>query len=117
MTSHTLAKVGLIISREFRERTRKKLFIIPTILLAVLALLGMFVPTAMQIFTRGEGQTKMAVLNNAGPVAGQDTAGLLAYLDRSLNASGAAVTGGTASGVLKPPFIVMPAEATDAAAL
>lgn len=119
MTTNTLANIGLIVDREFKARVRKKIFIIPTILLAVLACLGMFVPTVIQLLSQGDAQTKVVVLNETGLVAGQDMAGLVAYLDRTLNAgaTNAGIGGGLASGANKPAFVVTPATTTDAAAL
>src|SRR5690349_20641099 len=119
MTTNTLANIGLIIEREFTARVRKKIFIIPTILLAILACLGMFAPTVIQRLSQGDAQTKVVVLNKAGLVAGQDMAGLVAYLDRTLNAgaTNASTGGGLPSASNKPAFVVTPATTTDAAAL
>src|SRR5690348_5497579 len=117
MTAQTLATIGLITSREFRERTRKKVFIVPTLLLAVLALLGMFAPTVIGLFAQNEAQTKVVVLNGAGPVAGQDTVALVASLDRTLNTSSPAPAAAAPASTNKPAFVVAAAETTDAAAL
>ena len=87
----TLRNIGLIASYEFRKRVRQRSFIVVTILMLVLVVLGACVPTAIQYFTStSSSQTKLVLANNAGTIAGMNDDALSRYLDTALN--------GTASG-------------------
>ena len=116
MAANTFTNIGLIIRREYLERVRKRSFVIATLAVAVLALVGPFLPTVIQLVTQGDAQTKLVVLNQAGSVAGLDTPGLVTYLDSRLNATGQTAPG-AAPANSKPAFVVTVAPTSDAAAL
>jgi ABC-2 type transport system permease protein len=61
-------KIGIIITREFNERVRKKSFIITTILMPLLMLGLMAAPTLMMVFAKGEQKT-LLVIDESGVVA------------------------------------------------
>ncbi len=86
MKPNMLHNVRLIAGREFHERVYKRIFVITTVVIAVLALVAMLLPTAIQYLTRSDSRVGIVVLDLAGPVAGQDSAGVVRYLDETLNA-------------------------------
>ena len=57
-------KIGIIISREFNERVRKKSFIITTLLMPILMLAMMVAPTLILLFAKGEQKTRFFLLLN-----------------------------------------------------
>ncbi|MBR5484756.1 MAG: ABC transporter permease [Alistipes sp.] len=61
-------KIGIIISREFNERVRKKSFIITTILMPLLMIGMMAAPTLMMLFAKGD-QKSLVVLDQSGIIA------------------------------------------------
>lgn len=62
------SKIGIIISREFSERVKKKSFIITTILMPIIMLAMMTLPTI--IFMLGGSETKtVAVVDDTGVIA------------------------------------------------
>ena len=61
-------KIGIIITREFNERVRKKSFIITTILMPILMLGLMAAPTLMMLFATGDDKT-LLVVDESGMVA------------------------------------------------
>lgn len=61
-------KIGIIISREFNERVRKKSFIITTILMPLLMIGMMAAPTLMMLFAKGD-QKNLVVLDQSGIIA------------------------------------------------
>ena len=63
-------KIGIIISREFNERVRKKSFIITTLLMPILMLAMMVAPTLILLFAKGE-QKSLVVIDQSGVVAPQ----------------------------------------------
>lgn len=65
-----MAQIGIIISREFNARVRKKSFIITTLLMPVLMLLLMATPSLIMFFTHGETK-RIAVIDESGLVAPQ----------------------------------------------
>lgn len=82
----TLRNIGLIASYEFHKRIRQRSFKIATVLLLILVVLGACVPTILAYFTaRSTAQTKMVVLNNAGPIAAMSDEMLLRTLNTTLN--------------------------------
>src|SRR5579859_2388743 len=105
MAPHTLPNISLIVQREYRARVHKRTFLLGTLALVVLALAGTIAPTIIQQLGQGDAQTQVAVLNQAGAVAGQETAGLVAYLDQSLNATRPGGAAGAASST-RPAFVV-----------
>ena len=103
---NTLRNIGLIIGREYKNRVTQRSFIISSIVILVLIVLGAFVPTAITYFTaNSNSQTKIAVVNNAGPIAGLSGDTLTQYLQTNLNGTGTNTTSSanqSTSG--KPPF-------------
>ncbi|MEO6888816.1 MAG: ABC transporter permease, partial [Ktedonobacteraceae bacterium] len=88
---NTLRNIGLIIEHEYKKRLTQRSFIISTIIILVLIVIGACVPTIIQYFTaNSNSQTKVVVVNNAGSIAGMNDTTLQHYVDSSLN--------GTASG-------------------
>src|SRR3712207_910943 len=63
--------IGLIIGREYRARVQKRSFIIATVIMAVLVIVAAFVPTIIELLT-SNNQSKVTIVNNAGPIAGQN---------------------------------------------
>ncbi len=79
-----LRNIRLIIGREYNTRVRRRIFVISTIVLMLLVIVGAFIPTIIQLIS-SNSQTKIAVIDNtAGPVAGQN---VVNYLDSTLNTS------------------------------
>jgi ABC-2 type transport system permease protein len=81
---------GLIIRREYRNRVTQRSFIISTIVLLALIIIGAFIPTIIQLIARAtsgqaQAQTHIVVVNQAGAVAGLDEAALNALINTSLN--------------------------------
>ena len=107
---HTLRNIGLIAGYEFRKRVRQRSFIISTILILVLVILGACVPTLIQYFTAtSSSQTKMVVVNNAGPIAGMNDEALSRYIDAALNGTATQESGTNTSG--NPPYSIRTAPA------
>ncbi len=101
----TLRNIGLIASYEFRKRVKQRSFIIVTVLMLVLVILGACVPTAVQYFTSiSSSQTKVVIVNNAGAIAGMNNDGLSRYIDAALNGSAPGTPGSNAPG--KPAYAV-----------
>jgi ABC-2 type transport system permease protein len=105
-TQHTWRNIGLIVGREYKNRVTQRSFIISTIIILLLVVIGAFVPTIIQYFTSSSNaQTKIVVVNNAGPIAGLDSDALARYIGTALNGTtGTNVPGQNASG--KPPFAI-----------
>ena len=105
-TQHTWRNIGLIVGREYKNRVTQRSFIISTIIILLLVVIGAFVPTIIQYFTSGSNaQTKMVVVNNAGPIAGLDGDALARYIDTALNGTtGTNAPGQNTPG--KPPFAI-----------
>ena len=61
-------KIGIIISREFNERVRKKSFIITTILMPLLMIGLMVAPSLMMLFAKGD-QKSLVVIDQSGIIA------------------------------------------------
>jgi len=102
---HTLRNIGLIIGREYKNRVRQRSFIISTIIMLVVVALGAFVPTVIQYFSSTSStQTKIAVVNNAGAIAGLDGDALTRYIGTTLNGTSAQASGQSTSGKL--PFAI-----------
>lgn len=103
---NTLRNIGLITGREYKNRVMQRSFIISSIIILILIVIGAFVPTVITYFTaNSNSQTKIAVVNNAGPIAGLSNDALTQYLQTNLNgssASGGIPTGQSTSG--KPRF-------------
>ncbi len=83
---HTLRNIRLILGREYTSRVKARSFLISSIILLVVVFLAPFIPTIVQYLTSGTpAQTQMVVVNEAGPVAGLDEAGLTAVITTTLN--------------------------------
>ncbi len=96
---HTLRNIGLIASYEFRKRIRQRSFIISTILMLVLVILGACVPTAIEYFTAtSSSQTKMVVVNNATTIATMNDDALSRYINTALNGTATQATGTKTAG-------------------
>lgn len=106
----TLRNIGLIAGYEFRKRVRQRSFIVVTIIMLVLVILGACVPTAVGYFTStSSSQTKLVVANNAGTTAGMSDDALSRYIDTSLNGKAASASGTNSSA--KPPYSISMASA------
>jgi ABC-2 type transport system permease protein len=105
-TQHTWRNIGLIVGREYKNRVTQRSFIISTIIILLLVVIGAFVPTIIQYFTSTSNmQTKIVVVNNAGPIAGLDGDALARYIGTALNGTaGTNAPGQNTSG--KPPFAI-----------
>ena len=105
-TQNTWRKIGLIVGREYKNRVTQRSFIISTIIILVLVVIGAFVPTIIQFFTsRSTTQTSIVVVNNAGAVAGLNNDALANYIGTALNGTtGTKTSGQNASS--KPPFAI-----------
>jgi ABC-2 type transport system permease protein len=105
---HTWRNIGLIIGREYKNRVAQRSFLIGTIVLLAVIIIAAFVPTIFQIITaRTSSQTKIAIVNNAGPIAGLNGSILTKYIATNLN--------GTASQTQangKAPFAINTASST-----
>lgn len=64
-----MSKIGIVISREYKERVTKKSFIISTILLPLLMIVLMAAPALLMTFTTSESKTIM-VVDNSNVIAG-----------------------------------------------
>ncbi len=85
-----LRNARLIIGREYRSRVTQRSFVISTIVLLALIIIGAFVPTIIQLIARAtsgqaQSQTHIVVVNQAGTVAGLDEAALNVLINSSLN--------------------------------
>ena len=101
----TLRNIGLIANYEFRKRVKQRSFIVVTIIILVLVILGACVPTAIGYFTStSSSQTKLVVANHAGAIAGMNEDALSRYIDASLNGTVASASGTNTSG--KPAYSI-----------
>jgi ABC-2 type transport system permease protein len=81
-----LRNIGLIVAYEFKRRLKQRSFIISTIIILILIVLSMCVPTVIQYITAtSNSQSKITIVNNAGPVANMTSEQLLTYMDKALN--------------------------------
>lgn len=114
-TAHrqTLRKIGLIVGYEFKKRLRQRSFLVVTIIMLVLVILGACVPTVLQYFTAtSKFQTTIVVMNNAGSIAGMNENALSRYIDTALNGSTTQATGTKAAGNAPYAFHLAPAGST-----
>src|SRR5579863_6917648 len=101
---HTWRNVRLIIGREYKNRLTQRSFIISSIVLMLLVVIGAFVPTIIQIIaSNSNSQTKVVVLNNTQSVAGLSNDALAQSISTILNGT-ASTTGQNSS--KKPPFAI-----------
>src|ERR1700694_311202 len=109
-TAHNGRNIRLIIGREYKNRVTQRSFIISSIVIMALVVIAAFVPTVIQLITsHSNSQTKIVVVNNAGPIAGLSNDALAQSIDATLNGtanstSGTNTTGQSTSG--KPPFAI-----------
>lgn len=97
----TLRNIGLVMGYEFRKRIRQRSFIISTIFMLVLVILGACVPTVIEYFmTTSSSQTKMVVVNNANAIATMNDDALSRYINTALNGTVTQTTGTSTSGSL-----------------
>ncbi|HEY6542371.1 MAG TPA: ABC transporter permease [Ktedonobacteraceae bacterium] len=87
---NNLRNIGLIIGREYRNLVKRRSFIITSVLLLVIVFLAAFIPTVIQLISSGSsssssGQTSIAVVNEAGSIAGWNEAELTADINSALN--------------------------------
>jgi len=78
---NNIRNIGLIIGREYNARVRRKMFVVASGIMMVIVLIGTFLPTVIQLLS-SNSPTKIAVIENTGPIAGQT---VVNYLDQSLN--------------------------------
>jgi ABC-2 type transport system permease protein len=98
----TPRNIGLIIAYEYKKRLSQRSFKISTIVILILIMLGSFVPTIVAyVSSIVNTQTKVVVVNTAGPIAGMNNGALLTYIDTTLNGT---TQGQNASG--KPAFSI-----------
>ena len=105
---NTARNIRLIIGREYKNRLSQRSFIISTIVILLLVVIGACVPTIVQYFaSKSSSQTKIAVVDNAGPVGGLSNAALPGYIGSQLTTqtSTANIPGQSASAG-PPPFAV-----------
>lgn len=101
----TLRNIGLIAGYEFMKSVKRRSFIIVTIIILVLVILGACVPTAIAYFTStSSSQTKLVVVNHAGTVAGMGDDTLSRSIDVTLNGTSPGSTGSLPSG--KPAYAI-----------
>jgi ABC-2 type transport system permease protein len=87
-TAHqnTLRNVGLIVALEYKRRLTQRSFIISTIIILILIVLGTCVPTVIEYITAtSNAQTKITVVNTSGSIANMNNDQLLNYIDKTLN--------------------------------
>lgn len=91
-SSHNLMRnIGLITVREYRNRVMKRSYVITTIILLLLAFIGTCVPTIIQVIAaHTNSQTRLAIVNNAGSIAGMNSDSLTKYIGSHLNGNNGA---------------------------
>lgn len=83
---NTPRNIGLIIAHEYKKRLTQRSFIISTIVILILIIIGSFIPTIVKyISATSTAQTKIVVVNNAGSIAGMNNDALLSYINTNLN--------------------------------
>jgi ABC-2 type transport system permease protein len=104
-TQHTWRNIRLIVAREYKNRVTQRSFIISTIVILVLVVIAAFIPTIIQYFaSRTNSQTKIVVVNNAGPIAGLNNDVLAQSIGATLNGTANQATGTGTAG--KSPFAI-----------
>jgi ABC-2 type transport system permease protein len=100
---NTVRNIGLIIGHEYKKRVTQRSFIISTIVILVLIVIASFVPTIIQyIVAHSNSQTsnskiRIAVVNNAGTIAGLNGDALTNYINTALNGTTGTATGQSSS--------------------
>ncbi len=97
---NTLRNISLIVKREYKNRVTQRSFIISTIVMLFLIIIGACVPTIIAYFaSTSNTQTKIAVVNNANTIAGLHGDALSQYIQANLNGTaGTQATSATTSG-------------------
>jgi ABC-2 type transport system permease protein len=91
---NNLRNIGLIVGREYKNRVTQRSFIISTIIILILVVIGACVPTIIQYFTSTSNTpTKMVVVNNAGAVGGLNGDALARSIGSTLNGTAAQSSG------------------------
>ncbi len=109
-TQHTWRNLRLIVGREYKNGVTQRSFIISTIVILMLVVIAAFIPTIIQYFaSTSNAQTKIVVVNNAGPIAGLNNDALAQTIGATLNGTanqttGTNTTGQNTSG--KAPFVI-----------
>ena len=105
---NTPRNIGLIAAYEYKKRVAQRSFKISTAIILILIILGSFIPTIVAyVSSMMNTQTKVVVVNTAGPIAGMNDGALLKYIDTTLNGT---AQGQNVSG--KPAFSITMGEAT-----
>ena len=109
-TQHTWRNIRLIIGREYKNRITQRSFIISSIVIMVLVVLAAFAPTVIQLIASNtSSQTKIVVVNNAGPIAGLNNDALAQSIGTTLNGTANSTGGANTPGqsaARKPPFAI-----------
>lgn len=85
-TRHNLRNIRLIIGREYKNHITQRSFLISTILILILVAIGACIPTIVQfISARTYSPTRIAVIDNAGAIAGLNQVALDSYIKSALN--------------------------------
>jgi ABC-2 type transport system permease protein len=83
---NNLRNIRLIIAHEYKKRLTQRSFIISTIVVLILIVIASFVPTIVAyVSSVTNSQTKVVVVNNAGPIAGMNNLALQQYINATLN--------------------------------
>src|SRR5436305_11845917 len=83
---NTARNIGLIIKHEYKKRLTQRSFIISTIVVLALIVIGSFVPTVIAYFVaHSNSQTQITVVNNAGSIGGLSGDMLTNYIKAALN--------------------------------
>jgi ABC-2 type transport system permease protein len=91
---NTIRNIGLIVKHEYKKRMTQRSFIISTIVILVLIVIGAFVPTIIQYFVaHSNSQTSITVVNKAGSIGGLNGDSLNSYINTTLNGTTGATTG------------------------
>ncbi len=103
----TARNVGLIVKHEYKKRVTQRSFIISTIILLALIIIATFVPTVIKLIashSNSNSQTKIAIVNEVGPIAGLSDGALTNYINTSLNGATGNTSGQNSSG--NAPFAI-----------
>ncbi|MBV9614432.1 MAG: ABC transporter permease [Ktedonobacteraceae bacterium] len=110
---NTWRNIGLIIGREYKNRITQRSFLIGTVVILVLVIIGAFIPTIFQvIIAKTSSQTKVAIVNNAGPIANLNGATLTNYIATNLNGAASQTSGQNTNG--QSPFAISTVPANSA---
>jgi ABC-2 type transport system permease protein len=99
---NTARNIGLIIKHEYKKRLTQRSFIISTIIILALIVIGSFVPTIIGYFVaHSNSQTRITVVNNAGNIGGLSGDRLTNYIKASLNGTNGQSSSGKAQFVIQ----------------